>query len=244
MYVNGILSPAVSAKVSSREEIQQFNARSFVEQGIEHRRLKIPYSLLIAGELDNLLEEYVSVYNHYTFHMEKYVDQYYEHNEETVIELPSFQRFVSFMDMDDSYSHYFQQIIFSIGRLISECAERMPTEFDEGGNDPQWFFIGKKVFAIVDKTAPVGRIKGFRVVEEIKESQTLKLWMAYVDPLYRQQGVYNRLMALAKKYARDKNLQYISVATDTTSDNPMNEILSGLGFVKETVTFRTTNSLE
>lgn len=121
--------------------------------------------------------------------------------------------------------------------LTRECASRMPYDFDQDGMDISFYTFGDQAFYVAteeENGLPRG-IKGFRAVET--DGDDLYLYIAYVQPQYRKQGVYRQLMSAALVYAKELGCKTVSVATDVSENNPMRGILENMGFYKTQSSF-------
>jgi len=216
-YEQGALVPAVSCQVKSLGELIEYLEESFTSLGIQKKRVKIPYEL-VSDQALNILQDhgYFPVYYHYSLNISDYVGE-----PDPDIKFDDNLDILSFADI--------------VRPLMHECAERMPCEFDEKGEDPSWFFLGKQMFYIPDTITQ--EIAGCRFVEKVAPD-TMKMWMAYVSPQHRRKGIYTRLLDHIKWYAKAQGVTYLSVATDVTKHNPMHGILESHGFSVSTATYR------
>lgn len=207
-YVNGTLEYCLSGEVKDMDSLASFLSTDKSMYGVSTLRVKTPYND------DKVSEKLISLGYSEVYHAyEVYAPFNFKTAKHEVVR-----------------THVTAEILSGIRDLMVECCARDNTEFSAEGVDPSWYTLGTDVLAVLVG----GKLAGFRVYSI--NGATMKLWMAYVYPEYRRQGIYSSLLQYVLAVAHGSGVAKVSVSTDVT-EQPMHGILKKFNFIPVTRTW-------
>lgn len=251
LFVKGEVEPALRVEVGKLKDLNTFrNMSSPGFEGLLYTKGRISGEALEeVNKNPGILNDYISTYNHYVLHL---IGMTHEdpliHPQICSLQNPSITRFTNVflhLDTNDHPSYEYRDML---KRLVKDCSSRMPYEFDKTGRDPGWFFLGERVLLLKNTELKGGIGKknnyiGF-VSYTLVDHKTVKVWLAYTREDYRGEKVFSTLISHLQRLCSSMGIEEIQIATDTTEQNTMNEILLHKGFKLKSRTYRSVTSLQ
>jgi len=99
---------------------------------------------------------------------------------------------------------------------VHELSKRMPSLFDEKGEDDDWPSLGEKAIGYIVDNNIISLL-----TFSIKKDNTIHIYLTYTKPEYRSQGIGTKMFDYAKDFAYKNGIKAITVCTDISTNNPV-----------------------
>lgn len=251
MYTNGVLSYAHQCEPTNIYAAEEFGGCVQIQPSPTisfGRRMKVPSYLLSEVEASTEINKHMSpLYNHWSLKLGSKIPCFwhrYRSNQISVqLAANHYNKLngavTSFHRAEECEWEKLAKVRDLVTKLMIECSERDPREFDNTGRDLSWYYLGSHflVAYAVNPNADAEEICGYMAIEG--SGKTLKVWTSYILPEYRGSRVFASLLAALLDYAVINSYEAITGATDVTQGNPLNRMLEKRGCQLDTVTYRT-----
>lgn len=103
---------------------------------------------------------------------------------------------------------------------VHELAVRMPSLFDENGEEEDWYKLGDNCIAYLHNNMIIS------VLTYTIENDNIHIYLTYTIPQYRSKGYGSILVKYMKFFAMKNNIKTITICTDVSENNRVPNMLN------------------
>lgn len=103
---------------------------------------------------------------------------------------------------------------------VHELAMRMPSLFDENGEEEDWYKLGDRCLAYLHNNMIIS------VLTYTIENDNIHIYLTYTVPKYRSSGYGSILIEYMKCFSMKNNIKTITVCTDVSENNRVPNMLN------------------